>query len=326
MEDRTGKTVVARPGKAVPATVWAAAGVLFFAVALFAHTLPDAKTAEAIEYFNVDRLERFPARSSARAPRIVAVGTSLTMSALFFDEELARFARENGLPEVDLVRFIKLDSALEDFAPLLDPILAAEPDAVFFETRLFTLINRLDDRKARKLHFITKDDGSDDRKKLKLFFTQIFSKKAPSRKRDNPNIPVSEQRLLEKLGQRQNQRNLWEFQDAMEERFSIRPFSVPAGYQRFYDALKQKRIAAILLDAPVSHQELAIYAKEMETEIPALIRRYEEACGMRYLEYPGQRGLEYFNDFRHMNERGRDAYSRWFLSEIPKLAAKRKPL
>ena len=324
MEDRKRKTVVKNPEKAVPVMVWAVTGALFLAVILFAHALPDAKTAEAVEYFNVKRLTRFHAQPPSSAPRVVVVGTSLSMSALFFDEDMARFARENGLPGVDLIRFIKMDSALEDFTPLLDSILEAAPDVVIFEARLFVLTNQRQERRLKKMRFFRQDDDSDDRTKLKQFFGGLVSAKRPSQKKDNPNIPVLEQRLMEALRQRQTQRDLWQFQDAVEERTIIRPFSVPDAYQRFFNALRKKRIPAILLDTPASQYESSLYARALQEEMPVLISRYQETCGLQYLAYPGQLGLDQFKDFRHMNERGRETFSRWFLYEVPRLVEKRK--
>lgn len=311
-----------RPARTVPLLVWGAAGALFLAVLLFAHWLPDAKTAEATGYFNVQRLDRLRARQQPGVPRVVVVGTSLSMSALFFDEDMEQFARDNGLPGVQFIRFTKLDASLEDYAPLLAKILDAAPDIVLFESRLFLLTHQFKEWEKKTMRFFAQEDGKDARKKLKRFFEERFGAKRPQQKKENPNVAVSEKKILDSIRRRQTQNDLDNFQNAMEDKMIVREFSVPAAYAAFFEELRKRGIIGALLDTPASEHETTLFAHEKMLE---LTRHYQEACAIHALAYPGKLGLEYYKDFRHMNERGRDAFSRWFLAEIPLVMKKGRP-
>lgn len=317
-----------RPRQAVPITVWLATGALFLCVVLFAHLLPEAKTAEALEYFNINRLERFSSNSS-HPLRVVVVGSSLSMCGLFFDEDMERLAREKGVP-LEFIRFIKLDANLTDFVPLLEPILKAEPDIVFFEANHFVLGPLgADDRDMKRLRFFAPDTGGDDRTKLRRFFQAQFDRlkrKGPVKKKDNPNIPLSEKRVLLTLRQRQTQNDFEMLQEQRADRTGLRRFSVPDGYQAFFDALKQKHIACVMLELPHPPQWEATFPREVVTGMPPLIKRYEEVYGLTYLAYPETLGLEYFKDFTHLNDRGRVLCSQWFVSALPGLVKKGEAL
>ena len=326
MENNHRKTgVKKRQNETVPAAVWLVTGVLVLCVVLFAHSLPEAKTAKELEYFNAERLKRFSSKP-IRPLRVVVVGSSLSMCALFFDEEMEQLARENGLPSLEFVRFIKLDARLMDFAPLLDPIIKAGPDLVFFESSQFILGPKdAGDNGLKRLFFFAEDTGNDDRKKLKEFFQEQFSrfrKKAASTKKENPNVPVSEKKVLIALRQRQVQSDFELLQEEREERQELRQFAVPEEYKVFFEALRQKHITGVLLGLPLAQEFGSAYPPEMMSGIPGLIKRYQEVFGLQYLEYPEALGLEYFKDFTHLNEQGRVTYSTWFLSELPVLVKK----
>jgi hypothetical protein len=308
-------------------TVWAVAGALFLCVVLFAHVLPDPKVIETVRHYNIQRLSRFYSKAAPHPPRIIVVGTSLSTCALFFDEEMEQFARKNGLPDLEFVRFIKLDATLKDFVPLLGSIIAAEPDVVFFETNAFVLSRRSDDNPdSRMMRIFSQDDSSDDRKKLQLFFQAKFLGKGLPRKKDNPNVSVSEKEVLLKLRQRQTQDDFEQFREEALEPLQVRPFSVPDEYLAFFNAMKQKHITAALLDLPRSRKAESAFPPEMRKARGDMIKRYQNAYGLRYVSYPELLGLEYFQDFTHMNERGRGECSRWFLSGLPSLIERGKAL
>lgn len=308
-------------GGSVPLPVWAMTGALFLGILLFARALPGAKTAEAARYFNVERLDRFRAAAPPRPPRVVVVGSSLSMCALPFDGELEQFARENGLPDLVFVRFIKLDAALRDFTPLLDFILQADPDVVFFESRMFVLSSRGERGEGRRRPLFFRDDANDDRKKLQAFLRGLIWKNQPPPKKENPNVPGSEQKVLLAIRERQSQDAFEHIREAAEERLSIRPFSVPDEYKTFFDALRRKHIIGVLLDFPRSRMFESAISPEVVSAMPGRIKRYEDAYGLRSMAYPGRLGLDHFKDFTHLNARGSAAYSRWFLSELPALLA-----
>jgi len=327
MADRKNKTVVKAPRGAVPLWVWIAAAMLFAGVVLFAHQLPDPSRAEALAYFNVKRVERFAGQQGGHPLRVVVLGISHAQCALFFDEEMEAFSRTNGFGEIQFLRFAKLDGAIADFVPVLGPISEARPDIVLIEANLllFDFRGGMDDMPQR-FRFLRSEelrDRGDDRNKLRNYFLGMLGIQQRPRQAAGPNDAASDRKAYLNIRHRQSELDFSRYRDAGADRLRVRSFGAPTAFIDFFESMKRTGVPVVMLDVPRSAKANAIRSDDINAAAQRLIRQYQDACGLRYLAYPGPLGTEYFKDFVHMNEQGRERYSRWFLSELPRVLERR---
>jgi len=325
MPDNRGKTVIQKASPSVPLGVWAASGVAFLAIMLYAHFLPPRSEAEAVRFFNIERLDRFSHGGSRHPLRVVVVGPSHTLCALYFDENMEQFARQNGLSDLQFVRFVKLDGTLRDFTPVLEPIVRADPDIVFFDSNLFVFNFRHHAVAGQNRRLFNKDDDSDDRKKLLALAQDAIGNRKGMKKKPNPNVLTSEEESFRNISMRQADEDFDRYRDQADMGIRLQTFDIPPHYRAFIDTLRRRGTPVVLLQIPASRDAISVYPVDLLVGADALVARYQQELGLGYLEFPRRLGLEYYKDFVHMNERGRELYSRWFLSELPALVRKDRP-
>jgi len=306
--------------------IWAAAGALFLGLIAAVHFQPDRSAAEAVEYFNVQRLDRLPAkRTGGGRPRVIVVGTSLTLCGLYFDEDMERLAALTGAPSMDFVRFVKLDGSLTDFSPLLPFIANAEPDIVFFESTLFLIDSPRENEGRRGNAGFLRQEIGDDRKKLQSLLRLWSGRRTPIGESLSPNSLVSARRVFTRIPDRRTQ----EEQDDLERfarnagtRMKLRPVSLPGPYASFLQDLQRRGVPVVLLDIPRTPRSDSTYPPEILRNMSRSIAGFQEAYGLGYLACPFRQGPTYYKDIVHLNARGRDVYCRWFLSQLPGLLKK----
>jgi hypothetical protein len=294
--------------KIPPFRVWIVTGILFLAVIVGTHFLPDIpKTANDLPtYFNHSRLEGLSAGAAGSGfPSVVVIGTSLTQCAFFFDEEMEKFAVQNGFGGLRFTEVSRGLARLDDFIPLLGIIKEAKPEFLFLESNLFGI------------EFSQKNDARD---KLRFYIKKVLGIKGKEVKRqpDRNNLPEG---ALKQNKKRQHQRStdFIMYRDVIIKNAGLRPFSLPREYEIVVEDLRRRGTKIILLDMPRSTKAVSAYNPGFLDEMRLMIRRYQVAYGLLHWESPYYPDLDYYSDFAHLNEKGRIAYSRWFLKELSRI-------
>jgi len=148
------KRSASRPSEAPPLWMWSASGLLVLLVfaITFGDYLDDAVTRrEAENHAHRTRIAELGRQRDdrSRALHVIAIGNSSLRNATFFDEDMERFSRENGGPEIRFLRITEADGQLHDFLPLFAAIFASPPDLLILQSWL------LPDRSSarqRRLH------------------------------------------------------------------------------------------------------------------------------------------------------------------------------
>lgn len=292
--------------KIPPFRIWLVTGVLFLSVIAGAHFLPDRTPTKAdlLKNFNHTRVGRLATGEAEKGyPRVIVIGTSLTHDAFFFDEEMETFAVKNGFRGMQFVRFVKSAGRLEDFIPLLDYIKEAGPDFVFLESNLLGI--------DFSGGFIAREK---DRVKLRLYIRKMFGKELPE-----PDNQLTGEQKFKKEERHQTNTDFINYLNGRKG-IHLRQFSLPREYEIFFNDLQRSGSKIILLDMPRSARAVTAYTPEFLDEMRSLIKSYQTTYGLLHWEAPDYSDLEYYIDFVHLNKKGRNAYSLWFLSEFSRLS------
>ncbi len=313
MENHYTKDHLRKPPKAPPLWVWGITGLLFGVELIFAWYLPPStdRFLENPAFFS-QRLQNF-AHLEHDVQKIVVLGTSRTAHAFFYDHYMERFAKRNGFHKIKFIRFVKTTGMLEDFASLWAPILEVKPDIIFCEATLIQFCTDQDSINQSHQDMFDKSD-QDSRNKLHNFLKHLLFEPLPS---ISWNDPQFDDRKLFVLDRQSTDNALEKRQKWISQVRKIRQLPAFSEHQAFFNHLRKDGIKFILLDVP-SFQEYTEFSPEQRKNIQALRKQYKELYEIEYLAFPERMGLEYYQDFGHLNLKGREHYCRWFLSELQK--------
>lgn len=295
--DRGAKGANAPP--APPLRVWAATasvclitGLVFFL--MFRNYLAGVK-----KEFVTSGPERIGAfsQSGPGAQRVIALGTSLMYFDTFFDGKMDAFARSRGYERLRFLRIARARGSFEYFSPLLESILAARPDVLIIEHDL--------------LFYRWAADGQDlpgfIKERIKSFFGIPFKPNHLILLDGNlePGTPV-----MDPAG----------FADP-EKFIAMRPLATgwDGEVEDFLDRARGRGITVVLLKMPRAPLAERVLAPEAyRGVIEARMKRYR-ALGARELVFPEELDLSHYLDYSHLNEKGREIFSRWLVVRLEEL-------
>lgn len=289
--------------KSAPIYVWGITLVfigIVFAAVLFLY----AGTKPFVEY-NLERLDTF---HSAKGKKIIGIGSSLLHNATFFDQFMSDFGKENGYDSIRFLRIIKYGSAIEDFVPLLDPMLNTSPDIIVIEFNMLFLLGGW----ARPPSFWN------DMKKFIRFVIQHPTKVSDFQKAERGNLELSMK--LPDRNARQDSSVFAKRVRKMKE-FRVRNSGFPKELENFFSVSGGRKIKMVIVDVPgytkleEAIEEWSVNKQKMSDLQLELKIKY----GIETLKFPDELGLEYYMDFSHFNQKGRERYSLWLLSCLSKL-------
>ena len=301
---------------APPLGLWGATAIatLIVLISTYVHSGGDPN-----RLFNVQRLEGFKAATVRSAPKIVAIGTSLTWSGLFKDKDMENLAARRGI-RLSFLRFTYNGGQPEDFTALFPMIIDAHPDLVVIEANLFGL----------NLHGQSRFTETLNRHRTALCYLV---------KRSVLQIPFAE-KMLGSWTAIKSDRKFEDIHGNIEDidlvpglfepktidayrreaaDFQVREFM---GCRRFADLFSEAAAAGIgivFLDIPRAAPAQAVLSDEFKSRYNALMARYEHTEGMAYWRFPSRLPDRDYYDFAHLNAEGRAAYSQWFVSQIPSM-------
>lgn len=268
-------------------------GMLFISVIAVFFILMDRSdnAEERLKDFGPSGLERLSAgKTDDGQPTVIVIGTSLTHCALYFDEEMEKFAVQNGFGGPRFITFTRDGASLDDFIPLLDLIRKAKPEYLFLESNLFGIeFSFQKDYTVNRLHHYLR----------RMLITK------------------------EKWGCRQQHQTTAEF--AMYRHFTrnagLRTFSLPREYEIAFEDLRRGGTQIVLLDMPRSAKAVSAYPAGFFVDMRRLFSRYQHTYGLRLWDSPYYPDTDRYADFAHLNEKGRNAYSLWFLRKFSRSSA-----
>ena len=301
-------------GPAPPLRVWLATAVIaILAAALSIPPFLRIRAERELSFIRPcsEQIAAFTARGKNRqkvCPKIVVLGTSRICSGLFFDEQMEEFARQQAFGEIRFLRLARVKGTIDHFLPLFDQIIDAKPDILFIE--------------ADSLFFSWEKGGISEIVKEHSIYCRNCIKRGlrwvagnhEKNKTTEELVGLWENNLI--IPQKQDVEQFQFYSELLKKRQCRRGFDpeepVAAMLRRAYE----KGVRIVILDLPRS--EL------MNTQIPASHKRLTKElsnqlgtlCAARFIVYPGQLGLGCFADFTHLNDKGRELFSRWLLSQI----------
>lgn len=287
------------PPLSPPLWVWAATasvclviGVLFFLA--FRNFLSEEK-----KDFASSGLERIGAfsQSGGGAQRVIALGTSLMYFDTFFDGKMDAFARSQGHGRLRFLRIARARGSFEYFTPMLDGILAARPDVIIIEHDL--LFYQWDEAGQDLPGFI--------KEKIKALLGVSFK----------PN-PLNF--LEDKLEPDITAQDPAGFADP-EKFIAMRPLAAVwnGEVEDFLKRAGDRGIIVVLLKMPRTPTTESIMAPEADKGvIEARMKRYR-GLGIGELIFPEALDTSHYLDYSHLNEKGRERFSRWLVIRLEEL-------
>jgi len=301
-----------RNARAAPLWVWLAALIISLIIlgAFFAVYHKSNMSGKSLSsFFNISRMEAFMGkRDNNDLPKIIVIGTSLSQNAFYKDEEMERFAHENGV-DIKFLRFTKGGGTLKDFNGLAEYLLNADPDIICFESAVFALNMTGRDITAGHRFYV--------KRAIRQYLLEMLSRITNNeaiRVSGNPNF----QEIDLNLQALELKPDKFKYKQAVSM-FSVRDLSEGDIYRDFFNRALRKGIKVVFLDLSRSKEAYGMLPPGMENKIASLMEQYQRAYGVTYLRFPYRLGLEYYLDYAHFGTRGREFYSKWFVSQIPML-------
>ena len=283
----SGATSVIERPKALPLVTWAYALVfaLLLSWRLFDHLISDTPPSQSYHRFDAERLTALGKAVAQGAVGIVLLGDSRLRYATWHDEPLAAAIAERLGRPVHLVRLVHDWGVFGDFAPLAPLLLDARPALVVIQDELFAKERETPGRLLLGRTYL---------------LWQLFGRGPWNPDGRDPATYQDEQRC-EVLAQIDAQ--------ARKERVFLWVGFDPAG--------ANARAADAFADAVETvGGNVAVLSIPITSEGSAILPGFERPADARTLPAPPAIADNAFCDVVHMNEQGRDRFSRWLIDAV----------
>ncbi len=252
-------------------------------------------------------IEKIRILSTVTEKRIIALGSSLLGHATFLDESMSDFGKANGFYDFNYLRITKGGGLQEDFIPLMRSITEVKPNIVVIESNLVLL----DLDKSERLKLVVRQH----KKKLRHIGSQLRRYFFGVKQRNS-------ELGLETIDQqtKQDSMRFVHKSEFIKDHFEVRDTILSKEIEDFFVCAKEKKIRVILVDIPRSEklEEVITRVPSYDQNVPYGIHAVKRKYVVEYLKFPDQLGLEYYMDFSHFNQKGRERYSIWLLSCLSK--------
>ena len=288
-----------------------AAAVLLAAGGLFASSFRHAVLAYHQRVAGAARAElrRAYATRAAPATRVVVLGTSLTgcgvLSPAYFEGQTQGRCR--------VVKIYRVAANLEAFtqrAPLFEALLDYPPDILCLEENL--LFFDLKDTSALLPDSLLVQNA--------LAYLPHLGKAAKQRLGWQQGVaappPFADMRQPAYSWLTDSVRSLGQTQAALRQR-PVRQYAPQHPIHRYLAALRRRGTRVVLLHFPrPAPLEQAIYGGANGQMLRARLRQYQQLDSVAYWHEPGNYPFAYFDDYAHLNLRGRAVYSAWLARRL----------
>lgn len=257
---------------------------LLFIAVIYTHNHP---IIEPSSRFEINRLNKI---SDAG---LVVIGTSLVGQAFFYDEDMDRLSQSQGAP-IQFIRFSKWAGKINDFEPLLNPILLAKPKWVFIQIGPFISIDS-EDTEPNKFTLI-----------VHRFYKEIFLRHQPPKLTSQYAWQSDAHIKLNKVAT---------FPYDIGNTQFIKNPTLPPPYIAFIQAAQNAGIQVVFLqikrsiDARSLRSTASLQAEE--DAIKALSIKYH----LKVWQSPAF-ALKFYTDGGHLNNDGRKLFTAWFLQRF----------
>lgn len=284
-----------RSNKSAPLMVWAM--TLGFVILMAAGTLYLYFQTKPFIEFNSDRLAAF---KDVKGKKVAGIGSSLMYNATYFDDFMSDFCLKNGYESIRFLRIVRYGSSIEDFFQLLNPILDASPDVILIESNLLFF-----NRGERRL-----PSAAADFKKFLKFLIRYPERINDFQRGERGNLEL----MMELPFQSPKQDTVERLQRAAKlKKMQVRNPDELKELSVFFSMCKERQIKVVIVEIPGFLENGMAEWSLKKQKIASLCQALETEYGTEYLTFPYQFGLEYYRDFAHFNQKGRESYSRWLV-------------
>ena len=293
-----------RPGGAAPSICWLWA-LAFAGLAWVAYDEAprhfEAPPSVTFTAYNQPRIEAFGLAGPGAGLRVVSIGNSRLKYATPDDGPFARLAATAGLERASFLRIIGNWAVFEDFEPLVEDLLALEPDVIVLQVELLGVA-----RAHRARRMILGEFAA-----WQLLGLGPWNPLNVNHRAVQTLKPCLETHSEDYLKDRLRLTDIWVMDD-----------SQAAGARRARDFVR--RAAAVgtqvaLVTVPMSASWEALHPSDR----PSLMRLAEDlgrsSDNVHVLRYPVRLSDDRYCDPIHMNPRGGAEYSDWLIGELARL-------
>ena len=280
------------------------------------------------QYRDTERaLRKIP--PNRRPPWIVAMGTSLSRCAFADQKQVHTLGAEAGLSTINftpLLRNGEKESAR--FIPLYDRLRDDPPDVVIIEEGLLLWHDiRLETGgifavRDQLLQMLRDALGMDDENN----WLPLPAGKAAQKKKDDflarvkelrRNIggpgPIPELQTEGELILLETRKNQW----------TECPSHIPDTLERLLQTAAARGTTVVALDIMGSPTAREKFPRRLKTCAAKITSQLETDYGLVHLVYPAPDDLNFYSDFSHMNQEGRERFLKWLMPRIKKLLDER---
>lgn len=270
---------------------------------LSSDTLTDFLYSKQIQSKSILQLQRLLPTSSKKT-KIVAIGTSKTRRALPYDEKfVSNYLQLNG--SVDFVRITLSGASFETLQPALSALSGYSPDLVLIESDLL-----LFDRTGSENAFFK----SELLKRMRKNIRGIRYFLIPPAMADFENVGNETWQSPVECGLSWRKNQLADYKK-IAQHWKIAGYQQQSAFLHFLKELKQRGAHIILLGVPRSPTANQLIPKELDIAASKTLQTLIKTNGFATLS-PDVPADDHYCDLGHMNQLGRDYYSRWLSHEL----------
>ena len=241
--------------------------------------------------------------NSLGANSIVVLGSSLVRHSFPYDEDLEQLAKEKDI-NLSFVRFTRPDTKPEDFLDILDPILKARPDRVYLQVEPF-IFDFTRSPEGGNVVIKKIKQMRDNLKQLLWAISQMNLTYQPRGCIQNDSgLALQREADIQQL----QQTKILEIQ--------FKNAVLPKAYENFILKAKQRNIQVILISMGRSkekEQRLGNSFKDnLNYHLQTLASRYQ----LDVWKFDLDLSIAYYLDYAHLNQKGREVFSDWFLDKL----------
>jgi len=295
-----------------PLYVYISALLLFLAFIGLLFYLQKKAEAESVtpgksfQEYNLSRLVNFKAKAFSgkySGKNIIVLGASIAQTALPFDEDLNNFLKDDR--DINYLRITRAGASILDFEPIFDEIFSCKPDLICIETNLFFFEGYGEENTGSKIQ------------SNKKFILNKIKETAFGKKRPLQNTAAFEKWYEKEMGY-----------DSLEGKMSVLDeyrrriahwkmiSSDNPVYSILFSKAKENNVRIVMVNfersAPGKKMFDEIYADVLSQRINYLLAEKK----IEYIHFPGELPFKCYRDFAHLNLKGRNIFTNWFLKSL----------
>ncbi|ADZ93050.1 hypothetical protein [Marinomonas mediterranea] len=262
----------------------------------------------ASEFYNINRLS-----IKKENPSIFMVGTSLIRCGFYYDDELELELNGKGL-NYDFFRFAKSGFDPLPFSEIIDEVLAFKPNVIFLHADYFIDYSGTDSQ----LYSVVSDYLNQYRQLIisikELFLDELFYQETVQETvQEKENYPSSGS-----CGIKQKKIDI---DRKLKKTYSdwyprLKNYGeIPYLYD-FVEDLKAQGTKVIFIEMGRSKLANRYLGKQKLEALSQSLEELKNETGVSYWRFPANLDEEYYWDFSHLNSKGREISTNWFIDQL----------